>query len=636
MERIPGYAALYYWFGMLLIRQAKRMKYEAAAEKRDLDVRDFFWFFIVAVVAGAGLSLEHVWLNRALFVITATLFLGLWLDAIVMNQFSIQINSHALRIYAANASLMNREAAWAWRNVARKPLLALFPVACLTFYFLFIFQYDWTLRLAIPLLAAYCLGGATFSKRQLFSFLGASVAALAITGVMQVGVSREPGEFVQGAIPYWVAGVTSGLLVALLLFDRTGAPGSLKPRFLERPGFSSVDRAKHRRGTETELSAMIPIPMQYQQRSDCYHQFNGSNIVLVTLESISASKVATLSGEGASMPVFESLKGRGLSSRRHFCISPNTNNALVAIYNGNYYNQCTFPHLPALHAQGYKSVAIVPQDSAGFGFGELLHEIGFQHVIDLNSFPEDFVVVKNALRETMVYYVKDELFYERTFARLTKILQPNEKVFLHIMNSQTHVPYTTYCGTPPADSLARYIQALEEADRALDRFLHQLDELIPLPETLLVYTADHGESLGEHGYKAHSTAVTREQINVPFAIGIPGIPHFKADFSTHFDVFPTLFDFLGIQYDYPAIGAPLLAKNRGLNAVLYSETRHGRTPSCFGHVGASGKILFDVALDRCWLTDLDDQEIEPIFGSERERYRTALLQALDSRGLVYD
>ena len=636
MERIPGYAALYYWFGILLIQQAKCMKYEGAAEKRDLDVRDFFWFFIVAVVAGAALSLEHVWLNRALFVITATLFLGLWLDAIVMNQFSIQINSHAVRIYAANASLMTREAAWAWRNVARKPLLALFPVACLTFYFLFIFQYDWPLRLAIPLLAAYCLGGATFSKRQLFSFLGASVAALAMSGLMQAGVSRQPGEFLQGAIPYWITGVMAGLLVALLFLDRTGAPGCLKLRFLERPGSSSVDRAKHRWGTETELSAMIPIPLQYQQRSDCYHQCNGSNIVLVTLESISASKVAALSGEGAGMPVFETIRNSGLSSRRHFCISPNTNNALFAIYNGNYYNQWTFPHLPALHAQGYKSVAIVPQDSGGFGLGELLQDIGFQHVIDLNSFPEKFDVAKNADRETMVYFVNDELFYKLAFARLTKILQPSEKVFLHIMNSQTHVPYVTYRGTPPADSRARYIQSLEEADRALGRFLHQLDDLIPLPETLQVYTADHGESLGEHGYKAHSTAVTREQINVPFAIHIPGIPHLRADFSTHFDVFPTLFDFLGIQYDYPAIGAPLLAENRELNAMLYSETRHGRIPSCFGHVGASGKILFDVALDRCWLTDLDDQEIEPIFGSERERYRTALLQALHSRGLVYD
>jgi arylsulfatase A-like enzyme len=218
--------------------------------------------------------------------------------------------------------------------------------------------------------------------------------------------------------------------------------------------------------------------------------------------------------------------------------------------------------------------------------------------------------------------------------RLCEIRRPGTKLFLHITNSQTHFPYETHSQPASDDVRIRYVQAIEEADFCLGRFLLALDDLIPLANTIKVYTADHGESLGERGYKAHSTAITREQINVPFAIHHPEMPHFEVPFSTHFDVFPTLFDFLGIHYDYPAIGSSLRLPNRTLNEVLFSETRHGATPSCYGHVGARAKLFFDVSLDRYQVLDWDDQIVKELSGAEQDRCRAMLLAALRTRGLV--
>src|SRR5689334_7490994 len=135
MERIAGYTVPYYWFGMAMIWLVKRLKYEEVGAKKPLNATDFFWFFFLSVIVAGGLSFEDARLNRLLFVLTATVFLILWLDALVINQFSIQINAHALRIYLANASQMTGEASWALRNIARKPLLLVFPLACLSFYF---------------------------------------------------------------------------------------------------------------------------------------------------------------------------------------------------------------------------------------------------------------------------------------------------------------------------------------------------------------------------------------------------------------------------------------------------------------------------------------------------------------------
>ncbi|HTL55801.1 MAG TPA: sulfatase-like hydrolase/transferase [Candidatus Limnocylindrales bacterium] len=636
MERIPAYTAFYYWFGIVMLWQARRLKYAESGEKRSIRFWDFFWFFVVSVAVGTGLSFEHIWLNRVLFMLTGTLFLGLWLDAIVMNQFAIQINPHVLRIYLSNAAHMSKEACWAWRKVARKPLLAFFPLASLTFYFLFIFRYHSGLCWAFPLPAIYCLGGLRSAKGQVSSLAASAAAGLGMLAVaLFLGSVEKPVMLVQGPLPNWIAVGTTGVLLALLarrnITGRTTCVAARQFNFIPE---ARVRSGRYLPGASVRLPDLVPIPLQRQQRSDWFHQYGDSNVILVTLESISRSQVSFLSGQGARMPVFETLARRGLSSQRHFCVSPNTNNAVSALYNGNYRNELTFPHLRTLHENGYKSVFIVPQDSAGFGLDQLLRQMGFQHVIDLNTFPE-YPRVKEADRRGSFCLLEDELlFYQKALEKLTQIVKPTDKVFLHVMNSQTHFPYLARDQTAPEGSRERYVAAVEEADTCLGQFLLQLDQLVPLHRTLLAYTADHGESLGERGYRAHSTAVTKEQVDVPFTIHHPGMPHVEVPFSTHFDVLPTIFDLLGVRYDYPAIGSTMMAGDRELNTVLFSETRHGRTPSCYGHVGLSTKIFFDVALDRYFLMDLDDNIIKNLSSGEREQYEAVLFSALQTRGLV--
>ena len=635
MERIPGYATFYYWAGMLIIWQARRLKYQESADKAAIKIADFFWFFILSVGVGAGLSLGHAWLNWVLFIVTETLFLGLWLDTIVMNQLSIQINSHALRIYLANAPQMANESMWVWRNVVRKPILSLFPLASFAFYFLFILKNDSQLWcFALPPLGLYCLAGRS-EKRQnsVLPAAAATTVILSVAVLFQFSLKRQALSF-EGSVPTWIALATVGILLAILGWQNVGTvEGLLRERLVKPSWFPGIQSKRPARELERDFSDIIEIPLQRQQRSDCYNQFHGSNIILVTLESISQSKVAFYSGQGANMSVYETLARRGLSSRRHFCISPNTNNALTAIYNGNYRKEVTFPHLETLHRQGYKSVAIVPQDTTGFGLDKLLHKMGFQHIIDLNTFPE-YPLLKDAGSSSRVYLVDDEMFYECANDALQKIVSRSDKVFLHVMNSQTHFPYVAQTQAPHDDFRVRYVQAVEEADNQLGHFLLQIDQLVPMRDSLLVYTADHGESLGERGYKAHSTAITREQVNVPFVLNHPGIRNVEVPFSTHFDIFPTLFDLLGVEYDYPAIGSSMLAKDRELNAVLFSETRHRDTPSCYGHVGAQTKIFFDVALDRYQLMDLEDNVISELSGRELQCYRSALNLALENRGLL--
>jgi uncharacterized protein len=70
--------------------------------------------------------------------------------------------------------------------------------------------------------------------------------------------------------------------------------------------------------------------------------------------------------------------------------------------------------------------------------------------------------------------------------------------------------------------------------------------------TIILATADHGEEIRDHGVFGHASATFwNEKLVVPFFLGLPGRrldARAKAPtLSTHADVWPTIFDYLGLQ-----------------------------------------------------------------------------------------
>jgi len=87
-----------------------------------------------------------------------------------------------------------------------------------------------------------------------------------------------------------------------------------------------------------------------------------------------------------------------------------------------------------------------------------------------------------------------------------------------------------------------------------DRGVAQLEELLReaghLDDTLLIVTADHGETFGEHGYKWHPTCPYNESIHIPLLIRFPGggpTGRVRALTQT-VDLLPTIFDLLEVPY----------------------------------------------------------------------------------------
>jgi arylsulfatase A-like enzyme len=145
----------------------------------------------------------------------------------------------------------------------------------------------------------------------------------------------------------------------------------------------------------------------------------------------------------------------------------------------------------------------------------------------------------------------------------------------------------------------RYDGEIAFADAGLARLLEALDGL-GLDDTLVIYTADHGESLGEHGYRFdHGDYLYENQIRVPLVLRHPRLPAGRVvrDQVELVDIMPTIAEVIGLPHESAWRGRSLLpvAAGDGRSQVLrlaFAESDSCRPESVrrCAPVGLGGKL----------------------------------------------
>lgn len=129
-----------------------------------------------------------------------------------------------------------------------------------------------------------------------------------------------------------------------------------------------------------------------------------------------------------------------------------------------------------------------------------------------------------------------------------------------------------------------------------DRFLERLDTLADRDlseDTLVIYTADHGELLGEGGLLGHNGPIRPELVYVPVVFIHPDLPE-NESVSTlvrHVDLLPTILDLVGAddsrldEFD----GCSLVSESPGPYGLSFYESGFftGRVP------GLSGTLSYE-------------------------------------------
>lgn len=170
------------------------------------------------------------------------------------------------------------------------------------------------------------------------------------------------------------------------------------------------------------------------------------------------------------------------------------------------------------------------------------------------------------------------------------------------------------------DDVRRIVQLytgnLRYADRAVGRLLDMLRAEDLLERTIVVVTADHGESLGERGTFGHGHTVDTELISVPLVMRLPGILNRHERVSDRvegIDLMPTLLATLGIAVPEGARGVNFLdtATNERLGWQRSVVTIAGGRIGTVSVIAGSFKYSDDRRTNRERLMRLPNQEDGP-------------------------
>ena len=134
--------------------------------------------------------------------------------------------------------------------------------------------------------------------------------------------------------------------------------------------------------------------------------------------------------------------------------------------------------------------------------------------------------------------------------------------------------------TSPASYRARYDAEVRYVDDHVGAVVRALQARGLWDSTLFLLTADHGESLGEHGYYfAHGWYLSDDELRVPLLVHGPGIPQGRRVRATVslVDVAPTVLDLLGLEHPAAMEGESLrpLLDADGADRDAFAQTFYG-------------------------------------------------------------
>jgi arylsulfatase A-like enzyme/Tfp pilus assembly protein PilF len=152
-----------------------------------------------------------------------------------------------------------------------------------------------------------------------------------------------------------------------------------------------------------------------------------------------------------------------------------------------------------------------------------------------------------------------------------------QKFFAWVHLYDPHAPYE-----PPEPYASRYpkqpyLGEIAYTDAVVGRLTQWLRDQGLLERTIVVLTADHGESLGDHGEAAHAYFIYGATTHVPLVVRTPwGLRGRNASRVSGVDLMPTVLELAGLppepNVDGRSVARALFDPQADLGHVAYSET----------------------------------------------------------------
>lgn len=298
------------------------------------------------------------------------------------------------------------------------------------------------------------------------------------------------------------------------------------------------------------------------------------NLIIVTFDTCRADHVSTYGYQRATTPNVDAFAKRSVVFTRAYSTAASTAPALSSLMTSKYPHQHGVLETYQFALSDGELTLAERMSAAGrvtgaeLGIGVLMPSRRLDQGFDHYSFT----------RYTNKQYWRTAP--EITQGALAWLAENHQKpFFLWVHYFEPHQPYDVvppeyrarFDDVPNADPmLARvpknspyrekvrrrlndYDGALAFADSHFGRLVAAFEDYGLFDDSMIIFTADHGETLGEHGQHGHVFGLWEPVVNIPLMIYRPGVSPGRVDENVSLiDVVPTVIE----QFDLPRDGDP--------------------------------------------------------------------------------
>lgn len=282
------------------------------------------------------------------------------------------------------------------------------------------------------------------------------------------------------------------------------------------------------------------------------------NVVLITIESLSADFMKTYGNHGNITPFLDSLSQKSLQFTNLYaagnrtvrgleavtlCLPPTAGESVVKRED----NKNKFSTGAIFKQKGYNVKFMYGGDAFFDNMQDFYSGNGYQ-IVDKSSFSPEEITFSN------VWGVCDEDMYNKAIKIMNTEARQNKPFFNHIMTVSNHRPFT-YPNNKidiPGDIKSRD-GGVKYTDYALKKFFDMARKQPWFNNTVFVIVADHCAS------SAGKTELPLEKYRIPAFIYMPNEkPEKCSKLMSQIDLMPTLFGLLHFDYDSKFFGQDVL------------------------------------------------------------------------------
>ena len=321
------------------------------------------------------------------------------------------------------------------------------------------------------------------------------------------------------------------------------------------------------------------------------------NIVFLSVDTLRADRLGAYGYGLPTSPALDEFAAGARVFEDAICETPLTNPSLGAMLSSQ------FPRTTGTTRNGLpmpENVPLVAEQFQAAGYHTFGVLSNWTLKDKLSGLGRGFDIYDDGFTKKRWGFLKSERDGDEVTALSLDYLEkrPTDKPFFAwIHYSDPHAPYKMHKGLNPAGKRAmiqgrkekvrvRYDSEVAFTDREISKVLAALPA-----NTIVVFVADHGESLFEHDYLGHGRRIYHNNLHIPLMIRGEGIEAGRSSVPVRgVDVGPTLLGLAGLPKATGMVGLDLLREEVPMDRVRVVETYGGAVPNIPGVKGAMADL----------------------------------------------